>query len=112
MLDPRIFKANDIRGVVVGDAPEWDLDGARALGAAFVALTGAGEFVLGRDMRVLGRELSLAFADGARRAGASVVDIGLASTDQRIVVQAEHGQEEPLAEAAQPFAKAVIGNRI
>ena len=82
MLDPRIFKANDIRGVVVGDTPEWDLDGARALGAAFVALTGADEFVLGRDMRTLGRELSLAFADGARRAGASVVDIGLASTDQ------------------------------
>ena len=70
MLDPKIFKANDIRGVVVGDAPEWDLDGARALGAAFVALTGADEFVLGRDMRALGRELSLAFADGARRAGA------------------------------------------
>ena len=82
MLDPKIFKANDIRGVVVGDAPEWDLDGARALGAAFVALTGADEFVLGRDMRALGRELSLAFADGARRAGAAVVDIGLASTDQ------------------------------
>ena len=60
MLDPKIFKANDIRGVVVGDAPEWDLDGARALGAAFVALTGADEFVLGRDMRALGRELSLA----------------------------------------------------
>ncbi|MFT3887336.1 MAG: phosphomannomutase/phosphoglucomutase [Arachnia sp.] len=82
MLHPRIFKANDIRGVVVGDQPEWDVDGARALGAAFVALTGAEEFVLGRDMRTLGRELSLAFADGARRAGASVVDIGLASTDQ------------------------------
>ena len=82
MLDPRIFKANDIRGVVVGGAPEWDLGGACALGAAFVALTGAEEFVLGRDMRALGRELSLAFADGARRAGASVVDVGLVSTDQ------------------------------
>ncbi|GAA4899109.1 phosphomannomutase/phosphoglucomutase [Tessaracoccus lubricantis] len=82
MLHPDIFKANDIRGVVVGDRPEWDLDGARALGAAFVELLGPGEFVLGRDMRVLGRELSWAFIDGARRAGASVVDIGLSSTDQ------------------------------
>ncbi|CAL8971265.1 Phosphomannomutase/phosphoglucomutase [Tessaracoccus sp. O5.2] len=81
MLDPQIFKANDIRGIVVGDHPQWDEDGARRLGAAFVDLLGPAEFVLGRDMRVLGRELSWAFIDGARRAGASVVDIGLASTD-------------------------------
>ncbi|MDO5676993.1 MAG: phosphomannomutase/phosphoglucomutase [Propionibacteriaceae bacterium] len=82
MLDHVIFKANDIRGIVVGSAVQWDLEGARALGAAFVELLGPTEFVLGRDMRTLGRELSLAFADGARRAGASVVDIGLSSTDQ------------------------------
>lgn len=82
MLEQEIFKANDIRGIVVGDDPQWDLDGARALGAAFVELMGPGEFVLGRDMRALGRELSCAFIDGARRAGASVVDIGLSSTDQ------------------------------
>lgn len=81
VLDPQIFKANDVRGIVVGDRPQWDEDGARRMGAAFVDLLGATDFVLGRDMRVLGRELSLAFADGARRAGASVVDIGLASTD-------------------------------
>ena len=82
VLEPVIFKANDIRGIVVGDNPQWDTDGARALGAAFVELTGAGEFVLGRDMRSLGAELAAAFADGARRAGASVVDIGLSSTDE------------------------------
>ena len=69
MLDPVIFKANDIRGVVSGDHPEWDLDGARNLGAAYVDLLGVTEFVLGRDMRQFGRELSLAFAEGARRAG-------------------------------------------
>lgn len=82
MLHDVIFKANDIRGVVSGDQPEWDLDGARRLGAAFVQLTGASEFVLGRDMRQLGPELSEAFADGARRAGADVVLLGLTSTDQ------------------------------
>lgn len=82
MLDQEIFKANDIRGVVSGDHPEWDLEGARALGAAFVDLLRPEEFVLSRDMRNMGRELSLAFIDGARRAGASVVDIDLASTDE------------------------------
>ncbi|WP_331715772.1 phosphohexomutase domain-containing protein [Tessaracoccus coleopterorum] len=82
MLDPVIFKANDIRGVISGDLPEWDLDGARALGAAYIDLVGADEFVVARDMRGQGRELLLAFVDGARRAGASVVDIDLASTDE------------------------------
>ncbi len=83
MIQPQVFKANDIRGLVGGDAPEWDLDGARAIGAAFAAafeLEGR-EFVMGRDMRAGGRELSLAFAEGARGRGASVVDVGLASTD-------------------------------
>ncbi len=84
MIRPEVFKANDIRGLVSGPEPEWDAAGAKAIGAAFAAafkLEGA-EFVLGRDMRDGGRELSLAFADGARGQGAGVVDIGLASTDQ------------------------------
>ncbi|MDO5066528.1 MAG: phosphomannomutase/phosphoglucomutase [Propionibacteriaceae bacterium] len=84
MLADDIFKANDIRGVVLGQSPEWDLAGARQLGAAFVAeLDLAGRsIVMGRDMRHLGDELAAAFADGARRAGASIVDVGLTSTDQ------------------------------
>ncbi|MDQ7991573.1 MAG: phosphomannomutase/phosphoglucomutase [Propionicimonas sp.] len=84
MIQPQVFKANDIRGLVRGDRPEWDADGARALGAAFARAfeLGAGEFVLGRDMRECGLELSRAFADGAAGQGAGVVDIGLASTDE------------------------------
>ena len=84
MLQPQVFKANDIRGLVAGDHPEWDADGARALGAAFAAAfeLDGGDFLLGRDMREGGFELSRAFAEGAMRLGASVVDIGLASTDQ------------------------------
>ena len=75
MLKEQIFKANDIRGVVTGADPELDLDGARRLGAAYVDLLGlSGEtFVTGRDMRQLGEELAMAFADGARRAGASII---------------------------------------
>ena len=83
MLKEQIFKANDIRGVVTGVDPELDLDGARRLGAAFVDLLGLSgkTFVTGRDMRQLGEELAMAFADGARRAGASIIHLGLTSTD-------------------------------
>ncbi|HSN11676.1 MAG TPA: phosphomannomutase/phosphoglucomutase, partial [Propionibacteriaceae bacterium] len=83
MLTTPIFKANDIRGIVGGPEAEWDVDGARALGRAFVDEAGlAGEtFVMSRDMRTSGPELSQAFARGATEGGASVVDVGLASTD-------------------------------
>jgi phosphomannomutase len=79
-----MFKANDIRGMVTGDTPEWDAAGARAIGAAFVQVLGltARSFVLGRDMRSSGPELAAAFIDGATGQGADVIDIGLASTDQ------------------------------
>ncbi|MGL5406513.1 MAG: phosphomannomutase/phosphoglucomutase [Propionibacteriaceae bacterium] len=83
MLKSNIFKANDIRGLAGGGDAEWDCDGARALGASFVEvleLTGK-SFVMGRDMRVTGVELSQAFAEGACAAGANVIDIGLCSTD-------------------------------
>ncbi|PIE21703.1 MAG: phosphomannomutase/phosphoglucomutase [Arachnia propionica] len=84
MLHPSIFKANDIRGRVSGTTVDWDLAGARELGRAYVELLqlAGQEFVLGRDMRGLGRELSQAFISGARGAGASVIDIGLSATDQ------------------------------
>ncbi|NLE96846.1 MAG: phosphomannomutase/phosphoglucomutase [Propionibacterium sp.] len=82
MLSDAIFNANDIRGVITGDDPQWDLEGARALGAAFARITGCDEFVLGHDMRLYGEELADAFAEGARMEGADVVRLGLTSTDQ------------------------------
>ncbi len=83
MLTSVIFKANDIRGVVGGDKAEWDVAGARALGRAYVEVAGlAGQtFVMSRDMRTSGPVLSRAFAEAATEAGASVIDVGLASTD-------------------------------
>lgn len=87
MLDPAIFKANDIRGVVadgIEDVGEWDTDGAYAIGvaAASVLAGGSGSLVLGRDMRISSADLSAAFADGLRDHGVTVIDAGLTSTDQ------------------------------
>ena len=84
MFDSVIFKANDIRGLAGGPDAQWDVDDARAIGAAFVEVFGlAGkEFVLGRDMRTTGPELSRAFIEGANSRGADAIDVGLASTDQ------------------------------
>ena len=83
MLTTPIFKANDIRGIVGGVDAEWDIAGARALGRAYVEIAGLDgqTFVMSRDMRTSGPELSKAFATGATDGGASVIDVGLASTD-------------------------------
>ena len=76
-----IFKAYDVRGVV----PD-QLDDALAteIGAAFVRVTGSagGSVVVGHDMRPSSPGMARAFAEGAARAGADVVMIGLASTDE------------------------------
>ena len=85
MIQARIFKANDIRGVATGSDQEWDADGAYAIGAAtadvFGISDGAGALVVGRDMRTTSPVLSAAFADGVLSRGSDVIDIGLASTD-------------------------------
>ncbi len=84
MICAEIFKANDIRGLAGVPDAQWDEAGARRIGAAFADVFDlAGKtFVMGRDMRTTGPQLAAAFVDGATSRGASVVDIGLASTDQ------------------------------
>ena len=86
MIEPGIFKANDIRGVATGPDKQWDADGAYVLGAALVDaldLTRAeGALVLGRDMRTTSPELAHAFTERVLSRGADVIDIGLASTDE------------------------------
>jgi phosphomannomutase len=75
-----VVKAYDIRGVV---PDQLDEDLARAVGAAFVAVTDAASgIVVGHDMRPSSPGLAQAFADGATRGGADVTMIGLASTDE------------------------------
>jgi phosphomannomutase len=76
-----IFKAYDVRGLV---PDQLDDDLARAVGAAFVSVTGAvgSSVVVGHDMRPSSPAMAAAFAEGAAGAGADVSMIGLASTDE------------------------------
>jgi phosphomannomutase len=80
----QIVKAYDVRGVVPDQLNE---SVARALGTAFVEMLrssgdDADRIVTAHDMRESGPGLAAAFAAGANAAGATVVDIGLGSTDQ------------------------------
>jgi phosphomannomutase len=79
MGDPAgVFKAYDVRGTF---PDQIDSELSRAIGSAVASFTGAGRMLVVRDMRPSGVELSRAFAEGARAAGAAVTDLGMASTD-------------------------------
>ena len=80
-----LIKAYDIRGVV---PDQWDAGLAQEVGIAFVEVLkiraadgGAGQIVVGHDMRPTGPDLVSAFIAGVTSAGVDVVNIGLCSTD-------------------------------
>jgi phosphomannomutase len=73
-----IFKAYDIRGL---SPSELNPLLARRIGMAFVDYLQAKNIAIGRDMRDTSPDLAQAFIEGARARGASVVDIGMVSTD-------------------------------
>jgi phosphomannomutase len=77
-LNPEIFKAYDIRGTYPDQVNE---EGARAIGAAFVAYLNAKRIAVGRDMRLSSPSLAEAFTAGAISQGADVVDYGMIATD-------------------------------
>jgi phosphomannomutase len=87
-LDPAVFKAYDIRGLY---PEEIDEEGARRVGGAFVALTGAGRIALGHDVRLSSPSMTASFADGALAAGADVVELGLCATEMLYFAVADAG---------------------
>jgi phosphomannomutase / phosphoglucomutase len=79
-VDPNIFRAYDVRGVV---GKSLNKDVAHALGQSIGTLMGEKglrEIVVGRDGRLSGPELAGALADGLRAAGIDVIDIGAVPT--------------------------------
>src|SRR5437762_7874573 len=85
-----ISKAYDVRGLYPSEVNE---EGARAIGAAFVAYLQAKRIAVGRDMRLSSPALAAAFIDGATAQGADVVDYGMVSTDMLYYAVASDGHD-------------------
>src|SRR5579872_7362369 len=83
-----IFKAYDVRGIYPSEVDE---QGARAIGAAFVAYLSAKRIAIGRDMRLSSPSLAAAFIDGATSQGCDVVDYGMIATDMLYFAVAKDG---------------------
>src|SRR5919202_2337812 len=77
-LDPKVFKAYDVRGVY---PTELDEDGGYRIGRAYVEQFETKRIAVGRDMRVSSPEMAAAVVAGALDAGAAVVDIGTIGTE-------------------------------
>jgi phosphomannomutase len=78
MLDPKVFKAYDVRGIYPAEVDE---EGARAIGRGYVEQFEPKRIAVGRDMRVSSPTMAAAAIEGAAAAGAEVVDIGLVGTE-------------------------------
>jgi len=103
VLDPKVFKAYDVRGIY---STELDEDGASAIGRAYVEQFEPEKLAVGRDMRVSSPSMAAAVMEGAASAGADVLDLGLVGTemvyfavgelslDGGIMVTASHNPKE------------------
>ncbi len=79
-IDPGIFKAYDIRGIVDRTLTE---DAAHAIGRALGVMgraRGVNRFVVGRDGRHSGPRLAAALSRGLNAGGMDVIDIGVVAT--------------------------------
>ncbi len=79
-LDPGIFRAYDIRGVV---GQNLNVRVAEQIGQAIGTVMqeqGLNDIVVGRDGRLSGPDLAAGLIEGLRKAGRNVVDIGMVPT--------------------------------
>jgi phosphomannomutase len=78
VLDPKVFKAYDVRGVY---GTELDEDGAYAIGRGYAEEFEPRTIAVGRDMRVSSPSMAEATIRGASDGGADVLDVGLVGTE-------------------------------
>jgi len=78
VLDPKVFKAYDVRGIY---PDQLDEAGAEAIGRAYVEQFEPRRMAVGRDMRLSSPAMQEAFMRGAAAAGAEILDLGLVGTE-------------------------------
>jgi phosphomannomutase len=78
VLDPKVFKAYDVRGIY---GSELDEAGAEAIGRAFVEVFRPRRIAVGHDMRTSAPAMVEALMRGAVAAGADILELGLVGTE-------------------------------
>ena len=109
MLDPKVFKAYDVRGIY---PDELDEDGAYAIGRAYVEQFEPTRIAVGRDMRVSSPAMARASIDGAADAGCDVLDLGLVGTEMLYFAVGQLALDGGIAVTASHNPKEYAGMKI
>jgi phosphomannomutase len=109
VLDPKIFKAYDVRGLY---PTQLDEAGAYAVGRAYVDQFEPKRICVGRDTRLSSPTMAAAVRAGAVDAGAEVVDIGMVGTEMVYFAVAELGLDGGIAVTASHNPKEYTGMKI
>ncbi len=109
MLDPKVFKAYDVRGLY---GEEIDEDGAYAIGRAYVQHFEPPRVAVGRDMRLSSPSMAAAAMRGAADGGAKVLDLGEIGTEMLYYAVGELGLEGGFTVTASHNPKEYTGFKI
>jgi phosphomannomutase len=109
VLDPKVFKAYDVRGVY---PVELDEEGAYAVGRAYVEQFAPKSIAVGRDMRLSSPAMADAVRNGAADSGADVLDLGLVGTEMVYFAVGELGLDGGIAVTASHNPKQYTGMKI
>jgi phosphomannomutase len=109
VLDPKVFKAYDVRGIY---PTELDEDGAYAIGRAYVEHFEPKRIAVGRDMRISSPTMAASAIRGAADAGADVLDLGLVGTEMVYFAVGELGLDGGIAVTASHNPKEYTGMKI
>jgi len=108
-LDPKAFKAYDVRGIY---PTELDEDGAYRIGRAYVETFEPRRIAIGHDMRVSAPAMAEAAIRGATAAGADVLDLGLVGTEMVYFAVGDLGLDGGIAVTASHNPKQYTGMKI
>ena len=109
MLDPKAFKAYDVRGVY---GTELDEDGAYRVGRAYVEQFEPRTVAVGRDMRVSAPTMAAAVMEGAADGGADVLDLGMIGTEMLYFAVGDGGLDGGICVTASHNPKQYTGMKI
>ena len=109
MLEPKVFKAYDVRGIY---PTELDERGAYAIGRAFVQQFEPRRIAVGRDVRLSSPVMAAELMRGAAAEGADVLDLGLVGTEMVYFAVGELGLDGGVMVTASHNPKEYTGMKI
>src|SRR5882757_4085633 len=109
MLDPKVFKAYDIRGIY---PEEINDEGAYAIGRAYVQQFEPRRIAVGRDMRLSSPQIAASVMRGAADEGAEVLDLGMVGTEMLYFAVGELGLDGGIAVTASHNPKQYTGMKV